>query len=166
MQKPLVKVPYFQKILFIMLNALRKLAAFCLSITLCLGLLAPGASHAEGPSQGDLEVIRRQAAAFMQTEQRLPELASLVSEENWTFTRNLIHGPMQEVGRQMLYINQRLDKSQRKEADKTARNLKQALAELDEAARLQDSDRLQRSYAAVTAGFEAYSQLIPSEAIS
>ena len=149
-----------------MLNGLRKLAAFCLSMTLCLGLLAPGASLADASDQSDIAVIRRQAAAFMQTEQRLPELASLVSDENWTFTRNLIHGPMQEVGRQMLYINQRLDKSQRKEADRITRNLKQALAELDEAARLQDSDRLQRSYAAVAAGFEAYSQLIPSEAIS
>ena len=149
-----------------MLNALQKLAAFCLSITLCLGLLAPGTSHADSPDQDDLAVIRRQAAAFVQTEQRLPELANLVNEENWTFTRNLIHGPMQEVGRQMLYINQRLDKSQRKEADRITRNLKQALAELDEAARLQDSEQLQRSYDAVAAGFEAYSELIPPEAIS
>jgi photosystem II protein PsbQ len=149
-----------------MLNALRQLAAFCLSISLCLGLLTPAASYADNLTAGDLAVIRRQAKAFMETEQRLPELASLVSEENWTFTRNLIHGPMQEVGREMLYINQRLDRSQRKEADKIARNLKQALAELDEAARLQDSARLQRSYGAVAAGFDAYSEVIPSEALS
>ena len=66
-----------------------------------------------------MAVIRRQAAAFEEAKSRLPDLAKLVSEKDWTFTRNLIHGPMQEVGREMLYINQRLDKSgQRNEATK------------------------------------------------
>ena len=104
--------------------------------------------------------------AYEATKARLPELARLVSAEDWTFTRNLIHGPMQEVGREMLYINQRLDRSQRKEADKIARKLKEALADLDEAARLQDSSRLQRSYSAVAAGFDAYSDVIPAEGLS
>ena len=69
---------------------------------------------------------------------------------------------MQEVGREMLYINQRLDKSERKQAEAIARDLKAALADLDEAARLQDSSRLQRSYSAVASGFEAYSEVIPA----
>ena len=150
----LVKVPelFFR----IMLKGLRRLAAFCLCITLSLGLITPAAVKAD-----DAAVIARQAAAFEETKSRLPELARLVSIEDWTFTRNLIHGPMQEVGREMLYINQRLDKAQRKEAESIARDLKAALANLDEAARLQDSSRLQRSYSAVAAGFEAYSELIP-----
>ena len=139
-----------------MLKGLRRLAAFCLCITLSLGLITPAAVKAD-----DAAVIARQAAAFEETKSRLPELARLVSIEDWTFTRNLIHGPMQEVGREMLYINQRLDKAQRKEAESIARDLKAALANLDEAARLQDSSRLQRSYSAVAAGFEAYSELIP-----
>jgi len=73
---------------------------------------------------------------------------------------------MQEVGREMLYINQRLDKSDRKQADKVARSLKEAMADLDEAARLQDFSRMQKSYSAVAAGFDAYSDLIPAEALS
>jgi len=89
-----------------------------------------------------------------------------VSEKDWVFTRNLLHGPMQEVSREMLYINQRLDKSERKEAAKVARSLKEALADLDEAARLQDFSRLQKSYSAVAAGFDAYSDLIPAEAFN
>ena len=111
-------------------------------------------------------MIARQAEAFEATKSRLPELARLVSAEDWTFTRNLIHGPMQEVGREMLYINQRLDKSERKQAEAIARDLKAALADLDEAARLQDSSRLQRSYSAVASGFEAYSEVIPAGALS
>ena len=149
-----------------MLNALRRFAAFCLCIALSLGLLAPAASHADTVKPEDMAVIRRQAEAFMSAEERLPELAKLVSDENWTFTRNLIHGPMQEVGREMLYINQRLSRSERKQADKLARSLKAALAELDEASRLQDPARMQRAYSAVAEGFDAYADVIPAEALS
>ena len=149
-----------------MLKALRRLAAICLCVALSLGLMAPAAVHAAGINPDDLAVIRRQAAAFEATKSRLPDLARLVSAEDWVFTRNLLHGPMQEVGREMSYINQRLDRSERKDADKIARKLKEALADLDEAARLQDGSRLQRSYSNLAASFDAYSEVIPAEAFS
>ena len=149
-----------------MLKALSRLAAFCLCVALSLGLMAPAAANAAGISPDDLGVIRRQAAAFEDAKSRLPDLARLVSQEDWVFTRNLLHGPMQEVGRETSYINQRLDRSQRKDADKIARKLKEALADLDEAARLQDGSRLQRSYSNLAASFDAYSDVIPAEALS
>ena len=149
-----------------MLKALRRLAAICLCVALSLGLMAPAAVNAAGINPDDLAVIRRQAAAFEATKSRLPDLAGLVSAEDWVFTRNLLHGPMQEVGREMSYINQRLDRSERKDADKIARKLKEALADLDEAARLQDGSRLQRSYSNLAASFDAYSEVIPAEAFS
>ena len=149
-----------------MLKALRRLAAICLCVALSLGLMAPAAVNAAGINPDDLAVIRRQAAAFEATKSRLPDLARLVSDEDWVFTRNLLHGPMQEVGREMSYINQRLDRSERKDADKIARKLKEALADLDEAARLQDGSRLQRSYSNLAASFDAYSEVIPAEAFS
>ena len=149
-----------------MLKALRRLAAICLCVALSLGLMAPAAVNAAGINPDDLAVIRRQAAAFEATKSRLPDLARLVSAEDWVFTRNLLHGPMQEVGREMSYINQRLDRSERKNADKIARKLKEALADLDEAARLQDGSRLQRSYSNLAASFDAYSEVIPAEAFS
>ena len=149
-----------------MLKALRRLAAICLCVALSLGLMAPAAVNAAGINPDDLAVIRRQAAAFEATKSRLPDLARLVSAEDWVFTRNLLHGPMQEVGREMSYINQRLDRSERKNADKIARKLKEALADLDEAARLQDGSRLQRSYSNLAASFDAYSDVIPAEAFS
>ena len=149
-----------------MLKALRRLAAICLCVALSLGLMAPAAVNAAGINPDDLAVIHRQAAAFEATKSRLPDLARLVSDEDWVFTRNLLHGPMQEVGREMSYINQRLDRSERKDADKIARELKEALADLDEAARLQDGSRLQRSYSNLAASFDAYSDVIPAEAFS
>jgi photosystem II protein PsbQ len=89
-----------------------------------------------------------------------------VSNEDWTFTRNLIHGPMQEVGREMLFINKSLDRTERKNADKLSRSLKDALAGLDEAARLQDAGQMQKAYGNLAASFDAYSDVIPAEALS
>ena len=149
-----------------MLKAIRRLAAFCLCISLCWGLMIPASSEAASSKPVDLSVLKRQAEAFTNTKARLPELARLVSDQDWTFTRNLIHGPMQEVGREMLFINQSLDRTERKNADKLARSLKDALAGLDEAARLQDAGQMQKAYGSLAASFDAYSDVIPAEALS
>ena len=148
-----------------MLMAIRRLAAFCLCISLCWGLMIPASAEAASSKPDDLTVLKRQAEAFKNTKARLPELARLVSDEDWTFTRNLIHGPMQDLGREMLFINQNLDRSERKNADKLARSLKDALAGLDEAARLQDAGKMQKAYSVVASSFDAYSDVIP-EALS
>ena len=149
-----------------MLKAIRRLAAFCLCISLCWGLMIPDSSEAASSKPDDLSVLKRQAEAFTNTKARLPELARLVSNEDWTFTRNLIHGPMQEVGREMLFINKSLDRTERKNADKLSRSLKDALAGLDEAARLQDAGQMQKAYGNLAASFDAYSDVIPAEALS
>ena len=149
-----------------MLKAIRRLAAFCLCIGLCWGLMIPASSEAASSKPDDLSVLKRQAEAFTNTKARLPELARLVSDQDWTFTRNLIHGPMQEVGREMLFINKCLDRAERKNADKLARSLKDALAGLDEAARLQDAGQMQKAYGNLAASFDAYSDVIPAEALS
>lgn len=152
-----------------MLSALRRLAAFCLCLALCFGLAAcDGSAKAKTAtiSPDDMAVIRRQAEGFTEAKDRLPELAKLVNQRDWTFTRNLIHGPMQEVGREMLYINQRLLPQDRAAANELATALKEALADLDEAARLQDGARLQKAYVAVATGFTNYEQVIPAQALS
>ena len=152
-----------------MLSALRRVAAFCLCLALCFGLAACDGSANAKPatiSPEDMAVIRRQVEGFTAARERLPELAKLVDERDWTFTRNLIHGPMQEVGREMLYINQRLLPQDRAEAKKLATSLKDAMADLDEAARLQDDAKLQKSYEDVVSGFANYSEVIPEQALS
>jgi photosystem II protein PsbQ len=148
-------------------SALRRLALLCLAVALSFGLAAcDGSQGKKAPtiSAADLAIIQRQAEGFLAAKDRLPELAALVNERNWVFTRNLIHGPMQEVGREMLYINQRLLPADRAEATERADQLKSALAELDEAARLQDGERLRRAYIKVASGFGSYAEVIPSGA--
>ena len=150
-------------------SLLRRLAAVALVLLLCVGFISPAEAKGKAAktiSPEDMAVIRRQAEEFMEAKDRLPELATLVNERDWVFTRNLIRGPMQPLGREMLYINQRLLPQDRKEADKRAAERKAALAELDEAARLQDGSRLTKEYSRVASGFGAYTEMIPAEALS
>jgi photosystem II protein PsbQ len=144
---------------------LRRLVMLALAAVLCFGLTACSGAQAKPPSLSadDIAVIERQAEGFLAARNRLPELATLVNQRDWTFTRNLIHGPMQEVGREMLYINQRLLPADQPEANKLASQLKTALADLDEAARLQDGDNLRKAYIAVASGFGKYAQILPQQ---
>jgi photosystem II protein PsbQ len=146
-------------------RGLRFALMLVLSVALGSSLLASEAAAAKKApttiSPADMAAITRQAEGFLAARDRLPELAALVNDRNWVFTRNLIHGPMQEVSREMLYINQRLLPADRPEATKRANNLKTALAELDEAARLQDGEALRKAYIKVASGFGLYAQVLP-----
>ena len=144
---------------------LRRLLGLCMVVVLCVSLAACGEGKAKAPSLSpdDIAAIERQAEGFLAARDRLPELATLVNQRDWTFTRNLIHGPMQEVGRQMLYINQRLLPADRPEANMLATQLKASMAQLDEAARLQDANQLQKAYIKVASGFGKYAQILPDQ---
>jgi photosystem II protein PsbQ len=146
-------------------TALKRLTLLALAVVLSFGLAAcdSGKARAASLSPEDIAYIDRQAEGFLAARDRLPELAALVNDKNWVFTRNLIHGPMQEVGREMLYINQHLLPADRPEATKRANNLKAAFAELDEAARLQDGERLRKAYIKVASGFGLYAQTLPAQ---
>jgi photosystem II protein PsbQ len=141
------------------LMVLAMAALLSLSLAACSG--APKAAPSISPD--DMALITRQAEGFLAARDRLPELAGLVNDRNWVFTRNLIHGPMQEVSREMLYINQRLLPADRAEAQKRSEKLKTALAQLDEAARLQDAENLRKAYIKVASGFGLYAQMFPPE---
>ena len=146
-------------------TALKRLGLLALAVVLSFGLAAcdSGKARAASLSADDIAYIERQAEGFLSARDRLPELATLVNEKDWTFTRNVIHGPMQEVSRQMLYINQRLLPADRPEATKRANALKAALADLDEAARLQDGNNLSKAYIKVASGFGLYAQVLPAQ---
>ncbi|CAK6686699.1 photosystem II protein PsbQ [Synechococcus sp. CCY9201] len=149
-------------------DLLRRLVMIGVALVLSVSLAAcDGGQSRKAPSisPADMALITRQAEGFLAAKDRLPELANLVNQRDWVFTRNLIHGPMQEVGREMLYINQRLLPADRAEAGKRADQLKSALAQLDEAARLQDGERLRKSYIQVASGFGSYAEVIPAPAL-
>jgi photosystem II protein PsbQ len=126
------------------MHQLRRLVMVGLVAVVCLGLAAcDGSQGRKAPSisPADMALIERQAEGFLSARNRLPELASLVNERNWVFTANLIHGPMQEVGREMSYINQRLLPADRPE----------------------DGDKLRKAYIKVASGFGLYAQVFPAQ---
>ena len=108
-----------------LVHSLRRLVMVALVVVLSVSLAACGGAQAKVPgiSPDDLATITRQAEGFLSARDRLPELAALVNARDWTFTRNLIHGPMQEVGREMLYINKLLPAVERPEANALATQL-------------------------------------------
>jgi photosystem II protein PsbQ len=145
---------------------LRRLAALLLAVVLSFSVAACSGGRASTPatlSPEAISAITRQAEGFLTARDRLPDLSNLVNTRNWVFTRNLIHGPMQEVGREMLYINKLLLPSERAKATQRAKELKASLADLDEAARLQDGEALRKAYIKVASGFGLYAQLLPQE---
>lgn len=149
-----------------LIQQLRRLALLGVATLICFGLAACDGGQSRKPptiSDVDMALIERQAEGFLTARNRLPELAELVNERNWVFTANLIHGPMQEVGREMSYINQRLLPADRPEANKLAQNLKTAMAQLDEATKLQDGDKLRKAYIQVASGFGRYAQVLPDQ---
>ncbi len=152
-----------------LMGVLRRLSLLAVALVLSFSLVACSGDQTRKPptiSPEDMTLIARQTEGFLAAKERLPELADLVNERNWVFTRNLIHGPMQDLGRQMLYINQRLLPADRAEAAKRATKLKASLAKLDEAARLQDGENLRKDYIKVATGFSSYAEVIPAEAIA
>ncbi len=152
-----------------LLGGLRRLGLLAVALLLSVSLVACSGGQSRKPptiSPEDMTLIARQTEGFLAAKDRLPELADLVNERDWVFTRNLIHGPMQDLGREMLYINQRLLPADRAEAAKRATRLKTSLADLDEAARLQDGDNLRKTYIKVATGFSAYAEVIPAEAVA
>jgi photosystem II protein PsbQ len=144
---------------------LRSLMALAVAVLLSVSVTACSGASKAAPtiSPEDMALITRQAEGFLSARDRLPELSALVKDRNWVFTRNLIHGPMQEVNREMSYINQRLLPADRADASKRADKLKTALAQLDEAARLQDGEGLRKAYIKVASGFGLYAQVFPPE---
>ncbi len=147
-----------------LIGLLRRLVVLALALALSLAVTACSGGRASAPpslSPEAIAAITRQAEGFLEARDRLPDLAALVNARDWTFTRNLIHGPMQEVSREMLYINRELLPADRPEAEKRANALKTSLAELDEAARLQDGEALRKAYIKVASGFGLYAQILP-----
>jgi len=148
------------------IGLLRRFATLVLALVLSISVVSCSGNRASTPatlSPEAISAITRQAEGFLSSRDRLPELSNLVNNRNWVFTRNLIHGPMQEVGREMLYINKLLLPADRPLAETRTTSLKTALAELDEAARLQDGEALRRAYIKVASGFGLYAQVLPDQ---
>lgn len=144
-------------------SVLSVLLAFALVLLLNLGAVAEAKTKAKPatytPEQ--LELIQGYADELAAARDRLPELATLIQSQDWTFTRNFIHGPYGELRTTMLNLARNLLPSAQEPARKAAKAVFDNLVAIDQAAQDQNYKVAIRNYAETLRDFEAFLQLIP-----
>ncbi|HEY9908131.1 MAG TPA: photosystem II protein PsbQ [Thermosynechococcaceae cyanobacterium] len=138
------------------------LLAFALILLLSLGAVAeakPTKSTTYTPDQ--LELIQGYAGELKAARDRLPELATLIQNQDWTFTRNFIHGPYGELRTTMLNVARNLLPDVQAPARKSAKLVFDNLVAIDKAAQDQDYKTAIRNYGETLRDFDAFLQLIP-----
>ncbi|XGV95330.1 MAG: photosystem II protein PsbQ [Leptolyngbya sp. BL-A-14] len=112
------------------------------------------------PSQ--IEDIQTYAAEVSEIRDRLPELATLIQSEDWTFVRNFIHGPLGELRTKMAYISRSLlPADQAKARAQVAETFKNLVA-IDAAAEKKDYKAAIRSFGKATKSLDAFLELVPA----
>ena len=108
-----------------------------------------------------VEEIQTYAADVSALRDRLPELATLVEKQNWTFVRNFIHGPMGELRAKMAYISRSLLPADQIKARDRAQAAFKGLVALDAAAGKEDYKAAVRSLDKAIKGLDSFLELVP-----
>lgn len=108
-----------------------------------------------------LEQIQNYASELSAIRDRLPELAVLIQEQDWIFTRNFIHGPLGELRIKMLNLSRNLLPEAQKEARTVAKAVFDNIVAIDQAAQNRDYAQAIRNYAETVRDFDTFLQLIP-----
>lgn len=93
---------------------------------------------------------------------RLPELATLIQNREWSDVRSFIHGPLGELRRKTSNLARTLAPSVQKPALEAAQNIFGHLEEIDEAAENSDYRQAIRNYAEAIKDFDAFFQFVPN----
>lgn len=113
-----------------------------------------------------LEQIASYTADLQEMRDRLPELAVLLNQKDWTFARNLIHGPFGELRLQMARISRSLLPDVQPEAKRLSKEVFDDLVAIDTAAQIENYQVAIRKYSEVLKNFDAFLTLIPESARS
>lgn len=108
-----------------------------------------------------LEVIEKYTSEIEGMRDRLPELAKLIQDENWTFTKNFIHGPLGELRAKMSLVERNLLPKDQPKAKETGKQVIEDLISIDAGAEAQDYKATIRSYAALQKDINAFLELSP-----
>ena len=108
-----------------------------------------------------VEDIQTYAAEVSALRDRLPELATLIQEENWTFVRNFIHGPMGELRAKMAYISRSLLPADQAKARERATATFQSLVAIDAAAENANYKVAVRSLDKTIKGLDSFLEMVP-----
>lgn len=126
-------------------------------------LMACSGPVAEAPvySPGQIAEVQRYESALLVSYDRFNELPALLSSKNWTNLRNIIHGPLGDLRREMDNLSSVLLTSDKTQAQKLVRSFFQHLESLDNAAQYQEIDRANTLLNLAQSDFNAFLQLLP-----
>jgi photosystem II protein PsbQ len=105
--------------------------------------------------------IQGYAAEVAAMRDRMVELQALIQAEDWTFTRNFIHGPLGELRVKMSAVARGLFPDAQKSAREAIKQVSEGLNDIDAAAKLKNYKTAIRSYGMVMSGLADFFKLIP-----
>ena len=143
----------------------RSAVAFILMLITVMFVSFSGVAEAKPLSYttAQVEEIQTYAAEVSALRDRLPELATLVEKQNWTFVRNFIHGPLGELRTKMAYISRSLLPADQVKARDRARDTFKSLVAIDAAAEKEDYKAAVRSLDKTIKGLDSFLELVPSK---
>ena len=144
-----------------------KTALTCLLLVCCASLLIScSGTVAEAPvyTPGQIAEVQRYEADVLESYDRFQALPEFLAERNWTALRNLIHGPLGDLRRQMANLNSVLIASDQKQAEKLTQSFFQHLESLDGAAKEQEVQRSQTLLNLAQSDLDAFLDLLPEKA--
>jgi photosystem II protein PsbQ len=111
-----------------------------------------------------LEQIKTYATDLQAIRDRFPELAALIQKQDWTFTRNFIHGPLGELRIQTLNLTRNLLPDAQPAALSLSKSLFSDLVAIDLAAEKGTYQPAIRNYAKSVKDLDAFLALVPEAA--
>jgi photosystem II protein PsbQ len=109
-----------------------------------------------------IQLIQNYAAELTKMRDRMPELASLIQAKDWTFARNLIHGPFGELRVTMQNVSRNLLPNDQENAKKLEKSLFNDLVAIDLAAQGANSPAANKNFNQAVKDFDAFLNLIPN----
>lgn len=135
-----------------------------------LGLVAVFLVSCSGPTTAtvaptytpvQLAQIRQYESKVVELRQRLPALATLIENRNWTDVRTFIHGPLGELRVRMSILARTLLPEAEATATAAAKEISGHFVEIDEAAVNEDYRQAIRNYAEAVKDFDVLLKVIP-----
>ena len=136
-------------------------------LVLCTTMLvACSTPVAEAPvyTPGQLAEVQRYEADVLVSRDRFDQLPDLLARTDWTNLRNLIHGHLGDLRRQMTNLSSVLVSSDQTQAEKLTQSFFQHLESLDGAAKAQEVKRSETLLKLAQSDLEAFLNLLPNDA--
>ncbi len=108
--------------------------------------------------------IQRFTPGVQQVRDRLPELGSAIATQNWSNIKSLLHGPFGELRREMSLISRSLLPADQSKAEELAKEVFRHFIQIDQAVDDRNLAQAKRNYQEVLQDFDAFLQLIPTQA--